>query len=215
MGNSKCKKCESLGLTFRSETINPEEYIEGNANGKIWIIGLNPKDSIGAIEKRTKIEFQSFNPDSHPYFYDFKKVSERLYANWKSDNCTVAHTDLVKCFSPTFPPLVNDKYIDREKIISNCKTHLLSQIKKHKPQVIICNGTNVCREMINFFPPNKHHTEPLHTLTSYKATYSEDNGQEFFFWIVLSGFIGRIDDRNKRRLGKEIESILECEKIKL
>ncbi len=210
--NVKCKNCESLGLTFLSETISPDQYIEGNPDGKIWIIGLNPKADIGVVEKRTLDQFKSFNPDSHSYFHDFKKVSEKLYSNWKSDKNTIAHTDLVKCFAPTFPPIINDKYVDREKLISSCKTHLLSQIKRHKPKVIICNGTNVCREMINFFPP-ANNSESLNTLTSYSAKDTDSNGVEFTFWIVLSGYIGRIDDRNKRRLGKEIEHILEKEKI--
>jgi hypothetical protein len=60
--------------------------------------------------------------------------------------------------------------------------------------------------MIGFFPPQTN--ESLEILTSYKTTYEEHS-----FWIVLSGFIGRIDDRNKRRLGKEIEHILDIEKI--
>ena len=210
----KCEKCKSLGLTFHSTTINPDEYIEGNINAEIWIVGLNPKGDLETIEKRTKEQFQSFNPDSHSYFHDFKKVSEKLYANWKSDENKVAHTDLVKCFSQTFPPVINDKHVDRKKIIENCTEHLRTQITKHKPKVIICNGTNVCREMIRLFPPNNH-LEPLNALTSYKTTYCDNNGNKFSFWVVLSGFIGRIDDRNKRRLGKEIEKILDDEKIKL
>ena len=208
----KCDKCKTLGLTFQSLTINPDEYIEGNIDAKIWIVGLNPKDEIGTVERRTKEEFQKFDPDIHSYFHDFKKVSEKLYSNWKSKDNTIAHTDLVKCFSQTFPPIINDKYLDRGKIISNCREHLLSQIKKHKPKLVICNGTNVCREMISSFPPDNH-SEPINALTSYQTTYIDESNVRFSFWIILSGFIGRIDDRNKRRLGKEIEKILDDEKV--
>lgn len=209
---TKCIDCKKFGLTFKSPTITPEEYIEGNIKAKVWIVGLNPKDKIGTIEQRTKKQFQSFNPDSHPYFRDFKKVSEKLYSNWISQKNTIAHTDLVKCFSPTFPPKINGKNVDIETIVTNCKKHLLSQIRKHKPRIIICNGTKVCREMISFFPPNNN-LEPSNLLTSYRTKLSYDDKDEF--WIVLSGFIGRIDDRNKIRLGREIEKICADEKIEL
>lgn len=219
MNNIKCDKCKELGLTFYAEHIKPEEYIEGNKDGKIWIIGLNPKGDIltaDTPEKRSKNDFANFDPDSYSYFRDFKKVSSKLYENWKSTKNIIAHTDLVKCFSQKFPPVVNDNYIDAEKIITNCNEHLHSQINNHKPLVIICNGTNVCREMIKFFPPIDL-KEPLNSLTSYKYIPPQNgkNDAKHSFWIILSGFIGRIDDRNKRRLGKEIESILKAEKITL
>ncbi len=140
---NKCDSCKDLGLTFYSTTVSPDEYIEGNVDAKIWIVGLNLKADIGKIETRTKQEFKDFNPDIHPYFHDFKKVSEKLYKNWQSADNNVAHTDLVKCFSQTFPPSLGSKNIDKEKIINNCKRHLFNQIKKHKPKIIICNGTKM------------------------------------------------------------------------
>ena len=66
--------------------------------------------------------------------------------------------------------------------------------------------------MIKFFPP-KNGTD-LKFVTSYKTQVELENGIHEF-WIVLSGFIGRIDDRNKRRLGKEIEEIIETENIRI
>lgn len=212
--NTKCDLCKEHGLVFFSETILPEDYLEGNPDGKIWIIGLNPKGPIGTIEKRTVDQFKLFSPESHSYFRDFKKVSTKLYDNWTSGASTIAHTDLVKCFAPKFPPVINDKPVDSNKIITNCKAHLLSQIRKHKPKVIICNGTDVCNEMTKSFPP-ENTMESEEALTSYQASYKDNDGNRFLFWIVLSGFIGRIDNRNRRRLGKEIERILEDEKIPL
>ena len=100
--NLTCSKCLNLGLGFYSETINPVEFIEGNPNADVWIIGLNPKNEIGHIEKRTKTDFKNFSPNSHPYFYDFRKVSKKLYKNWIGENSRIAHTDLVKCFSNSF-----------------------------------------------------------------------------------------------------------------
>jgi uracil-DNA glycosylase len=202
----KCDLCSSAGLHFQATHIDPIGYIEGPLQAKIWIVGLNPKGEIGTLETRTKQEFESFNPDRSSYFRDFKKVSERLYKNWLSEKSTVAHTDLVKCYSPTFPP--NDDNKSKQLVIGNCKRYLFNQILLHKPKVLICNGTDVCNMMMSFFPPNSQ--EPHTLLTSYKASF-----QSHAFTLVLSGFIGRIDDRNKRRLGKEIEAILQEENIQL
>ncbi|WP_412464394.1 uracil-DNA glycosylase family protein [Flavobacterium mekongense] len=213
--NLACDKCIKFGLGFYSVHIQPHEYIEGKRNADIWIIGLNPKAEIGNVEKRTLSDFENFDPDCHPYFHDFKKVSSLLYKNWKDKNSRIAHTDLVKCFSLSFPPklIENNKLVKSDLIIENCLTHLNLQLKSSKPKLIICNGTAVCWEMIKLFPPNSG--EDLRTITSYKTSIKFENEDEHHFWIVLSGFIGRIDDRNKRRLGKEIENILSLEKITL
>jgi hypothetical protein len=63
------------------------------------------------------------------------------------------------------------------------------------------------------FPPPMENDDPK-TLTSCRASQTID-GTDHPFWIVLSGLIGRIDDRNKRRLGKEVEELLESEGIGL
>jgi uracil-DNA glycosylase len=209
-----CSKCSQFGLEFSSEHIVPVEYIEGNPNADIWIVGLNPKADIGHVEKRTKENFKDFTPDCHPYFSDFKKVSPKLYANWISENSNVAHTDLVKCFSHNFPPPISQVVTTtrnaHRKIINNCKVHLIAQLNKSRPKLIICNGSAVCWEMIELFPPAEEND--LKSISCYKAkTKFGEETQEF--WIVLSGFIGRIDDRNKRRLGKEIEDIIKIEDI--
>jgi hypothetical protein len=205
-----CDKCKRYGFEFRSKhNISPVDFIDGNVNVDIWIIGLNPKNKVGHIEERSLDDFKSFNPNGHHYFRDFRKVSERLYKNWERPDRNIAHTDLVKCFSDTFPPANegNGKRNQRQ-IVDNCVEFLKEQILTSKPKLIICNGSPVCWEMIRIFPPRQ--TYDLDCLTSYYT--SIDNHQ---FWIVLSGFIGRIDNRNKRRLGMEIEKLIEKENIKL
>lgn len=212
-----CDKCKEFGFGFYSEHITPEQYIEGNPKAEIWIVGLNPKSDVGSVEGRTPQEFENFDPDCHPYFSDFNKASDRLYQNWKSNKSNVAHTDIVKCFSNSFPPKINENGKERKvktkMIVNNCIEYLKNQIKAGKPKMIICNGSIVSWEMIRLFPPKIKDDNPK-TLTSYK-TSQNISGTEHNFWIVLSGFIGRIDDRNKRRLGKEIEDILNKENIEL
>lgn len=205
-----CDKCKKYGFEFRStHNISPVDFIDGNVNADIWIIGLNPKNKIGFIEERQLTDFQNFDPDCHQYFRDFKKVSEKIYRDWKSQNSNIAHTDLVKCFSETFPPKSEEnKEVNQDQIVENCIGHLKTQILKGKPKLIICNGSPVCWEMIKIFQPQQ--TTNLDCITSYSANIGDHK-----FWIVLSGFIGRIDNRNKRRLGLEIEKIIDNECIEL
>ena len=205
-----CDKCKKYGFEFRSKhNVSPADFIDGNVNADIWIIGLNPKNKIGHVEERSLSDFKSFNPNGHPYFKNFKKVSERLYKNWEREDRNIAHTDLVKCFSETFPPTNGKKGVSNAKqIIDNCVDFLKVQIITHQPKMIICNGSAVCWEMIRLFPPQQD--VDFSSLTSYCTNIDNHD-----FWIVLSGFIGRIDNRNKRRLGMEIEQIIENENIKL
>lgn len=216
--NTACSKCANLGLRFYSESICPEQYIEGNPKADVWIIGLNPKSNIGHIEKRSEEDLKAFSPNSHPYFSDFKKVSNQLYENWLGSNSKIAHTDLVKCFSNSFPPKITvngkEKKLNKKEIIENCSEHLYNQIQSGKPKVIICNGSPVSWEMVHLFPPKQENPD-IKSLTSYKTDVQFKNGETHQFWIVLSGFIGRIDDWNKRRLGKEVEGILKQVQIKL
>ena len=112
-----------------------------------------------------------------------------------------------------FTTIIDEKVVpvDPRYLINNCVTeHLFKQIATYRPKVILCNGSWVCSEMIRLFKPQTD--ELISTLTSYKATVRYDD-VEHSFWIILSGFIGRIDDRNKRRLGKELEIILAEENI--
>ncbi len=101
-----CNKCANHGLVFPGQ-YNPDEFLEGKPNSLIWIIGLNPKK-----DKRFKFPLtvydcnHCFDREVHPYFKDFKKVSAKLYDLFGKDR-GVAHTDLVKCPSKTFPPKKN------------------------------------------------------------------------------------------------------------
>lgn len=205
-----CDKCKNYGFEYRSKhNVFPINSIDGNIKADVWIIGLNPKNEVGHIEVRDLNDFKLFNPNLHSYFRDFRKVSERLYKNWESQDSNIAHTDLVKCFSETFPPINRENEKNNQRhIVDNCVEFLKEQIIANKPKMIICNGSPVCSEMIRLFPPQQ--ADDRDTLTSYCA--SIDNHR---FWVVLSGFIGRVDNRNKRRLGMEIEQIIEKENIKI
>lgn len=206
-----CDKCKEYGFKFcTAYGIKPNHLIEGNPKADIWIIGLNPKDDKdyvddeGYIEKRDIEGLRIHKPNNHNYFQPFRTVSENLFANWESENSNVAHTDLVKCASKTFP----DKSKIRRNIIANCIEYLKWQIEEYKPKMIICNGSDVCNQIIRIYKPQKN--DKAEILTSYCV-----NTDDHKMWIVLSGFVGRIDNRNRRRLGKEIEEIIEKANIEI
>ena len=101
--------------------------MEGKRDSLIWIVGLNPKGNLDKNDERDVTELENhFEGDIHPYFRDFRKVSEKLY-NLLGKERGVAHTDIVKCFSNEFPPK-NCKRKEAQ-IISNCKGYFEEQLK--------------------------------------------------------------------------------------
>lgn len=195
-----CKKCEKHGLNFHRR-YSPDEFLEGKSNSKIWIIGLNPavKDlGWNDIERGTEELSNAFDEieKRHPYFKNFKKVSLVLYDLFgKSEG--VAHTDLVKCSSSSWPPN-NLKGKVANNIINNCHPYLVKQIKEHKPRMIICNGAPVSEVIKTNFNSLRKLSD-----TAYVALIEDHE-----LIVVLSGFIGRIDNYARRRLGYEIEGLL-------
>jgi len=179
----------------------PEEFLAGRKNSQIWIIGLNPKKmgeeqyKLDMLRDVANLESYFNNPGIHPYFNDFKKVSPILYSMLGKDG-GVASTDIVKCFSETFPPH-NAKGRQVKKIIHNCQPFLEHQISEMKPKLIVCNGADVCDVIKKIVVPIQDRK------TSYIGAFGENT-----ISVVLSGFIGRIDHYSKRRLGIEIESYM-------
>ena len=194
--NYKCSKCKNYGLKYERK-YKPSDFLEGKRNSLIWIVGLNPKGNLGFYDERVVTELEDyFEKDIHHYFHDFSKVSAKIYKLFGKDK-GVAHTDIVKCFSNGVPPK-NCKGRETRAIINNCKGYLEEQIKKWLPRMIICNGSPVCEIIKRFIRPQ----------IDYGTSYTGDfDGSEIT--VILSGFIGRIDDYAKLRLGKEIESYME------
>jgi uracil-DNA glycosylase len=193
---NECRKCEEFGLVFQRD-YKPEEFIEGSATAKVWVIGLNP-----AIDPAPEVSALSeYFADSrmlHPYFRNFAAVSMRLFEGFgKSDG--TAHTDLVKCSSKAWPP-PGISSTARRSIIRNCESYLVTQIQKYCPAMIVCNGTEVSAALKRALPPPSD--TPAHA-TSYFVQIRDRQ-----ICVVLSGFIGRIDNYAKRRLGREIEARL-------
>ncbi len=191
----KCLKCKKHGLFFQRK-YSPIESIVGASEAPVWIIGLNPRGPEGYNDEGYIIQLRKYfqSNNVHGYFNDFKKVSPDLHKLLGHSN-GVAHTDLVKCSSNNFPPKTMQRG-GRKEIIANCSGYLKQQIEMYKPKIIICNGADVSRKLCQLYPPET--TRQKHT------SYTVQNGKHDFA-VVLSGFIRRIDDYAKRRLGQEIE----------
>lgn len=178
---------------------------EGDPESPIWIIGINPAAASDWTDPdRTREMLKDWllakeykgNPNKErPYFKDFSKVSGPLFDKLGERN-GIAHTDIVKCASKRFPP-EQAKGAKANVVVQNCRDYLLEQIRKHKPRMLICNGSPVSKYILEFIPPSPR---GVRNTTSYKNC---SLGYEVC--VILSGFIGRIDDYAKRRLGVEIE----------
>ncbi len=185
-------------MTFE-RNYEPHEFIEGSPSSRIWIIGFNPaaeqdwKDS-----ERTSKELENFFSDEAmpSYFKDFERVSPKLFKLLGQKN-GVAHTDLVKCSSKEWPPKTC-KGAKSRNIINNCRENLIQQILTYKPSMIICNGAAISKEIEKIIPP-----------TEQQETYYKSIVDDVTVTVVQSGFIGRIDNFSRRRLGIEIETLLE------
>ncbi len=192
-----CQKCSAFSGSSYCRGYPPEQSIEGHRNSKVWIVGLNP----AAEPPRAFAELENYfdNPNIiHDYFRNFRTVSERLFGLFGKDG-GVAHTDLVKCASPSWPPS-GVKYAEANEIIANCKNYLISQLRSMRPKLVICNGSWTGSAIKEFLVPPRNE----HDCTAYTTRFE---GQEIH--IVLSGFVGRLDNYAKRRLGREIESFLD------
>ena len=188
-----CTKCVGGGLAF-SRPYWPEEFIEGNPKSQIWIIGLNPKEEPPPFSVSELVYCLDNEAARHSYFSDFGKLSASLRLHSEGN---AAHTDLVKCHSRSWLK----KPAQKRQIIANCRVYLENQLKRYMPRLIICNGADVAKMMIEIVPPKK----PLGPFqTQYVADF-----QDATVGVILSGFVGRLDGYAKARLGREIEQAMD------
>ncbi len=205
MNRHVCTKCKEVcGFSF-NRPYRPEEWIEGDPLSPIWIIGLNPRTSepkagdLGLHDRSldlTRNEFAS-HAKSIPYFKVFKRISMGIFNGLGNG---VAHTDLVKCDSLSWPPTgIDQKAVDR--IVENCGEYLRMQIERYRPRLLICNGTDVCRHVKRLLPP------PIDASADAPHYVGSLSGQQVV--VVQTGFVGRLDNFSLRRLGIEIEQLAE------
>ena len=195
----ECNKCQEYGLRFKRNH-EPIKSLEGRSSSSVWIIGLNPAMDQDWIDERSESDLNNYFDDPSKlssYFKDFERVSPKLFSLFGKED-GVAHADLVKCSSKKWPPDTCKGSKAKNEVVANCKGYLIEQIAKYKPKMIICNGAPISHEIQSILKPvDKNET--------YYTT--ESDGLKVI--VVLSGFIGRIDNFSRRRLGLEIEGLLE------
>jgi hypothetical protein len=192
----ECRKCEQYGLHFQ-RGYEPQEFLEGEPSSKIWVIGLNPV--VEPIPEPSALAgYFADSSTMHAYFRDFAAVSRRVFDGFGKVGGT-AHTDLIKCSSTAWPP-PGVKGRDARAIVSNCEGYLFQQIQRYRPAMIICNGADVSAAIKRTLLPSP---QTPNDATSYLTKVGDRT-----ICVVLSGFIGRIDNYAKRRLGREIEERL-------
>lgn len=198
-------------LRYRPKSVEPEDWIEGDPKSPIWIIGLNPKTStnpdveMNLSSDQLRNEFMKRANDVS-YFRDFSRVSLKLFSALGREK-GVAHTDIVKCDSAKWPP----EGVSSEDVMlieKSCANYLESQIRAHKPTLLICNGSSVSAYIKALLTPQDKSIEEA-------ETFFKSDKYGYPIHVILSGFIGRIDNYSKRRLGKEIEQHIDTLKIML
>lgn len=203
-------------LTYRPKTVSPDQWIEGHPESPIWIIGLNPKTTENAdqdmnleqVQLREGFSERVKRTDERkgvPYFQGFAKVSQALFDALGTKG-GVAHTDIVKCDSTTWPPKgISSPNVDT--IEKACARYLEKQISTHKPRLLVCNGSSVSTYIKTLLGHPDQSSDDVETCF-------ESNKYGYPLHVILSGFIGRIDNYSKRRLGRDIEQRIEALGIK-
>jgi len=196
----KCEKCKGLDVSINRtpDTGLVPEFMVGNFEAKIWVVGLNPKlrkEHDGIMNHNDSKDFESYfkricNFDDFDDGY-FKRIKDHVFLeDWKWGE-NVAHVDLVKCASRGI-----DKSFEKAK--DKCCDYLERQIKLLKPKLIIANGIPVSK----WFKSRKEQKKVTNTSILLKF-----NGFETF--VVLSGFISQMDRCSMARLREDLKRIKE------
>jgi uracil-DNA glycosylase len=194
---SACKQC----ATGYARKFPPEEFVLGDTNAALWIVGLNPAqpDSKYA-EPQTTDDLAKYFDDPkrvHPYFSAFAKVLPALHTGLLIRN-GVAHTDLVKC--PTEQNHSKTDAATWKTVEHACGVrYLLKQLRHAKPRLILCNGAKVSDFV------TKHILPPPDTAERQSSYVASLEGQPVT--VVRSGFIQRLDRFSQQRLGEEIQKV--------
>ena len=188
-----CEKCKGFDR-IPDKGLVPE-FMVGNFEAKIWVVGLNPKlrkGQEGIMDPNDSKDFDRYFKRIRNFDFDspyFKLIKHHVFIEdweWGDD---VAHVDLVKCASRGI-----DKSFEKAK--DNCGDYLERQIKLLKPKLIIANGIAVSK----WFKSRKEQKKVTNTSILLKF-----NGFETF--VVLSGFIGQMDRCSMARLREDIKRI--------
>jgi len=190
-----CEKCKGLGVDRIPHKGLVPEFMVGNFEAKIWVVGLNPKlrkGHEGLMNPNDSKDFNSYFKRSCNFDFNygyFKRIKDHVFPEDWEWGVDVAHVDLVKCGS-----IGIGKTFEKER--DNCCDYLKRQIKFLKPKLLIANGIEVSK----WFKSRKEQRKVTNTSILLKF-----NGFETI--VVLSGFIGRMDRCSMARLREDLKRI--------
>lgn len=104
----ECDRCKAQGIRYR-RSYEASEFLEGYADSPIWIVGVNPAAPPEWEDGRSVEQLQTTFYETArktQYFRDFGRVSPWLFSLLEAPG-GVAHTDLVKCSSKSWPLLMS------------------------------------------------------------------------------------------------------------
>lgn len=192
--------------TVENYNHSPEDFIEGNPNSNIWIIGLNPGFEKGAnkLKERKKDILSLPKSINDPYFSKFKRVSSGLFK--EDGKAKFAHTDLVKCASQNFTSKSMGANIN--DIIYNCSSYLKDHISIYSPSIILAAGSHTQMELVRLFKPYTNPYEFILENTSFSFLNNKKTIQ-----VVFSDHVGQMSYTNGNRVAREISELAKLQKL--
>ncbi|WP_431490263.1 hypothetical protein [Lewinella sp.] len=168
---------------------SPEEYLWGLKSSKLLYIGVNPYSKKIGYNDTYSLSILEKGPGLNSYFSVLKKWIPNLHDDIGLEG-GVAHTDLVRCYSSTFP-LKWMKIKDFDLVFRNCRTYLRGQIEemsKINLKFIIVSGRHPCWHVLDMFFPEIIEKNKI----DLKVLQKELNGSQLNF-VFLRQFMGRND----------------------
>lgn len=229
--NNPCTDCPLKSNRLRNNYKHePADYIEGDKNAAIWIVGLNPKlnkDKKGNLKSdnlklRSKEDFKNpLKPETHTYFKPFfTRVSDKLWERQKGSKvANFAHTDLVCCASNKFPIERFDTK-KNDKIVDQCSQYLIEKVKDNKDlKLLIGAGKRTCIELVKAFA-NDHDKKLIYKEGKFisnnkiydiikKKTKTTLLINKDEIPIIFTTHLSQSNYWSDQRLGREIEEVLD------
>ena len=189
-----CPSCEQCPMpqAWGTPSFDPRKAVEGDPGSPIWVVGLNPKTNSddhtsGGINPMTWE-----NPTiGAPHFERLREVLGPYAPQLLQPN-GIAHTDLVKCGSPS--------YGDTEKnAAAHCKDFLIEQLKTHKPRLLLIVSSDASRLVQEAAGIPEDHTD---------GEWHFGGDTKDVCKVIFSGYCGPLMERfAKLRLARDFQRI--------
>jgi hypothetical protein len=178
-------------------SFSPQEAVEGDPRSPIWIVSLNPKTGLPAPGGPNPMTWGEPDPSARY----FRQVRSAVGADWAPALLReggLAHTDVVKCGSPSFD--------DTARLaVGTCSVFLIEQLRRYTPRVLLVLSSPAAAIVAGAAGFPKDATEGIWDLGGGDG--AECN-------VVLGGYAAPMQDRYSRlRLRRDF--VAACERAGL